>query len=171
MTETIAGVKEGCNLSTNQQISSSHNKEPKADPAPKAEPGPAPKPWRLTRKELQTLAQEKTSLVKLLEKVKLANHIAHLLELVEEIPKRYREALKQGELDLVVTIATVDAATESEICNYEELQKTICATRAAVIVAHAKIKELICDAEEYLGLDVEAIMQEKVRAADWSPLH
>ena len=65
----------------------------------------------------------------------------------------------------MVTIATVDAARESEICNYEDLQKTIWAARSAVILSHAKLKQYFGDAEKDPTLDVTMIIEENMALA------
>ena len=139
---------------------SSPQKKPKADPAPKA------KPAKLTGQQLHKLARYKTKLRELLKKVKLTNHKANLPELVEEIPKRDREALKQSELKLTSMIATVDKSTDSGSGAYKELKNKIRATRAEVNSDHTKLMTCVADAEKQVALEVTAIIEERMQAAE-----
>ena len=142
---------------------SSPQKRPKADPAPKAEP------QKLSRTQLQTLARDKRKLRELLKKVKLTNHKANLPELVEEITKRDRESLRISECKLTSMIATVQKfmqCTDSGSGAYKDLQKRFYATWKEVKFYHKKLLKCVADAEKHITLEVMAIIEEKMQAAE-----
>ena len=139
---------------------SNHQKKSKADPTPKTEP------QKLSATQLQTLARDKMKLRELLKKVKLTNHKANLPELVEEITKRDREALKISECKLTCMIATVEKSTDSGSGAYKELKKRISATQEEVNSDHTKLLKCVADAGKHVSLEVTAIIEEKMQAAE-----
>ena len=118
---------------------------------------------------MQTLARDKRKLRELLKKVKLTNHKANLPELVEEITKRDRESLKISEFKLTSMIATVHKSmlcTDSGSGTYEELSQKCRATREEVNSDHKKLLKCVADAEKHIALEVTAIIEEKMQAAE-----
>ena len=105
-------------------------------------------------------------MVELLKKVKLTNHKANLPELVEEITKRDREPLKISEFKLTFMIAKVDKSIDIGRGAYNELKNKMRATQDEVNSAHTKLMTCVAEAEKQVAMEVTAIIEEKMQAAE-----
>ena len=136
-------------------------KKPKPDPA-----APRPEPGKLSDKQMQTLAAEKTKLLELYRNIYLTNVKASLADLEDGITKRDRDQGKVSELKLKSTIATVEMSTESGSGNFKDVRKEICATRAEANSHHTKLKQSIAEAEKDLTADMLASIKEQMDVAE-----